>query len=157
MKCIDDTEKCNSNGVWPFKFDVKTAKVSDKSIRVDVTLNRGWTPSHGGGKSLNNHMHYNVTIPVKVIKFDAKQVDVFKSANEQVVMDIVDKAPTKKSYKYDAKSEERTVFVGINQLGFELDRASDGPKDRGRYFETLQSFISKTYAADSNSISVDTT
>ena len=33
-------------------------------------MNRGWTPSHGGGKALNPNMYFNVTIPIKLIQYN---------------------------------------------------------------------------------------
>ena len=66
MKCLD--EKCNSNGIWPFVFNVSVEKISE-GLEVSVTIHRGWTPSHGGGKALNQEMQYDITIPIKVIYF----------------------------------------------------------------------------------------
>ena len=40
----------------------------------------------------------------------------------------------------EAKSNN-SIIAGINQISFELDREADGPEDRGRYFESLQSYI----------------
>lgn len=55
MKCIDDD--CNSNGIWPFDFKIAVEKIdeTDDSTTFNFThkINRGWTPSHGGGRALN--------------------------------------------------------------------------------------------------------
>lgn len=56
MKCIGS--ECNSNGIWPFRFNIELKQLSHKnpevcSFEAIITIHRGWTPSKGGGKSLN--------------------------------------------------------------------------------------------------------
>ena len=62
MKCVDEKEsECNSNGIWPFNFEIKVERQPINSnvisqFLVTVHIDRGWTPSHGGGKALNAKM-----------------------------------------------------------------------------------------------------
>ena len=48
------------------------------NFSVSLTIDRGWTPSHGGGKKLNYNMEYNVTVPIKIARLsidtDAHQI-----------------------------------------------------------------------------------
>ena len=73
MACIPGAGLvCNSNGTWTYKFFLSFDACSlfsttSLNCRLDFQLNRGWTPSKGGGKPLNTRMTFNTTIFYSVI------------------------------------------------------------------------------------------
>lgn len=97
MKCIGDD--CNSNGIWPFLFNIEVKKLRDEEendfwmFETIVTLHRGWTPSKGGGKALNKQMNYEITVPVKIFRFQEGVSALSKSQLYTKHASIVDSKP----------------------------------------------------------------
>lgn len=66
MKCAD-SECSEGDAVWPFKFMIDIAKNEEFTYTVTVIINRGQTENK---EKLGKHMHFDVTIPVKVFFFN---------------------------------------------------------------------------------------
>lgn len=65
MKCVGSG--CNSNGIWATNLNVslgvcESSSATTMSCEAHITVERGWTPSHGGGKAYNAHMQYDFEV-----------------------------------------------------------------------------------------------
>ena len=121
MKCVG--EECNSNGIWPFDFEIAIDKVrqTDEKTTFLFThkINRGWTPSHGGGKALNQKMQFNVTLPLKFFFFNNNTASVNHVMLNQN-LPLTDKAqyPYNDVYSpvFPKDFDGNTMITGINHL-----------------------------------------
>lgn len=140
MKCLD--KECNSNGIWPFDFKIAVHKVNETndSTTFNFThrINRAWTPSHGGGRALNQQMQFNVTMPLKFFFFNEDSGAVNKTLlqhsgsltdkNDNPYYDIYPPV-------FPNDFNGSAMLTGINHLEFTLSNSKYG--DRGRYFESM--------------------
>ena len=56
MLCNSSCGICNSNGAWVYSFNMSISNcTNDGALECEISLGlgRGWTPTHGGGKSFN--------------------------------------------------------------------------------------------------------
>lgn len=128
MQCDNITGDCSeagmSEGIWPISFEIGL-----KGTNYTVTLLRGWTPTHGGGKPLTGAMAYRAVIYYQLISQGAafeKPLSVHRNGDlhsqpEAVPVCLNTALPT---------------TFGIRRFKFEL-LETDGHKNLGRYFEGL--------------------
>ncbi|EDQ86220.1 uncharacterized protein MONBRDRAFT_11097 [Monosiga brevicollis MX1] len=73
MHCNASCGPCNSNGDWITDFNLTLGPCPRASLQASaaaapwcahLAVTRGWTPSHGGGKALNDCMDYRCTVDV---------------------------------------------------------------------------------------------
>lgn len=146
MKCVGSG--CNSNGAWITDLNVTIGDCDADSSNtaldclVHITLGRGWTPAHGGGKPYNDHMEFTFLVYYTVVAaapgadFAAfqdqprsMQSDIFAGIQTQAV--TVPKAPL----------EGYTYVPAFTSFGFEL-LETKGHTNRGRYMEQLHFTVS---------------
>lgn len=139
MKCEGAT--CNSNGIWPFNFDIEVrVKAHDQNyttVAATLVLNRGWTPSHGGGKALNDVMHYLVHVPYKIVYFNKgfAQTHVRSMAAFHGITKT-DPIQLREDIPRNGFAASRAI-VGLQRFGFQLV-ANEKEANRGRYLEQIQ-------------------
>lgn len=120
---------CNSNGAWFTVFSVLLQHCNGSSCKLNVTLERGWTPSHGGGKPLSSCLHYDLSIEIhfvaatnisyKTLEYTASLFHPIK--NQTAFLDWpITVAPH--------------VLVGVQGFQFNLSSSPAYPQ-RGRYIE----------------------
>lgn len=138
MECDAACGVCNSDGAWVYSLNMSISNCANQgsSILCEIAfgLGRGWTPTHGGGKSFNLCMTYHINLYFLAISYP-------RSAAAAVVSDAVEKlgwlsdgvASVLRSF--ETPSGAKPVFTGINAFGWDL-LESDGHADRGRYLES---------------------
>lgn len=138
MKCISGpNQTCNSDAIWPYHLDVSLDLV-DGAWAASVTLARGWTPSHGGGKPLSTSMAYAITVGVTVL--DAPPSGNVVSRGAFRANTTVHDAPATGQVSVQRPPRDDTGacvwFSALTRLGFEL-LETGGRANRGRYMRSL--------------------
>ena len=69
MACNTSCAVCNSNGDWISALNMTLVPATATAeTMVAITLERGWSPSHGGGKPLSTCMSYRLQLDVVLIR-----------------------------------------------------------------------------------------
>jgi hypothetical protein len=138
MKCDSACGVCNSDGAWVYSFNVSISNCSNGggSLGCDISfgLGRGWTPTHGGGKSFNSCMTYHITIYWLAALFKPSAFTALLPDRVEKLGWLSDGVSTAlRSFK--TPSGAAPLFTGMTAFGWDL-LETDGHADRGRYLES---------------------
>jgi hypothetical protein len=138
MLCNSSCGTCNSNGVWPYSFNMSISNCSFHGTNVECEisfgLGRGWTPTHGGGKSFNACMAFDISIYFIVFVYKRSAVSTLLSDPIEKLGWLADGVTTA-TRSFEAPPGSSPLFTGISSFGWEL-LETDGLVDRGRYLES---------------------
>jgi hypothetical protein len=138
MQCDPACGVCNSNAAWVYSFNMSILNCSNdgSNVECDISfgLGRGWTPTHGGGKSFNACMIYDIAIHFLAIVHESSPSTTLLSDSIEKLGWLSDAASaTQRSLHAPAGAQP--LFTGITAFGWDL-LETDGHADRGRYLET---------------------
>ncbi|EGD74928.1 hypothetical protein PTSG_07153 [Salpingoeca rosetta] len=133
LACVNDKaagcDVCNSNGAWFSVFSIKLQQCKHDTCVLNATFERGWTPSHGGGKPLSSCLHYNLT--AQVLSVAVK--DVFTDSLTYTTSLFTVPANVTRHVPLQPDTLPR-MLAGVRGVEFNLTATSKHPQ-RGRYFE----------------------
>ena len=99
-----------------------------------VIINRGWTPTNGGGKSLNSKMEYSITIKLKLFSWKDKTIKIIKNKIQKQKKSIFEIQKSTEKVNYNLKKN----FVGISAFkNFGFNLYNPKYKKKGRYLTFL--------------------
>ena len=135
MHCDPDLQPvdrpCNSEGDWLSYFNISESCQTPTSCTVIVSITRGWTPSHGGGKPINSVMTYKAHIPIMTLiglnHTTHSEEPFVKSA--LTTTNRIHEETTSVSVPSDS-----SAVVGLREVCYQLFE-TNGQKDLGRYLE----------------------
>ncbi|MDP7038084.1 MAG: hypothetical protein QGI45_02925 [Myxococcota bacterium] len=144
---------CNSDGIWPYHFNIQIQKCSQKQKGLEcplsIEINRGWTPHHGGipylaPKPLNQKTHYLLNLAILVLRgahneLYTQQAPIIHSEN--IIQDLT---PTVSPIHIQGIHQQYTHgLLGIHGFGFTLNSLGTnwGAQHRGRYIDRLSFHI----------------
>lgn len=142
-RCLNDDQPedrpCNSNGMWPQRmfFGLERCAREADALACDliVEIDRGWTPTKGGGKPLNVRLRLDVEAQITVLGGPAH---VLASREGGVLQE-------QRRAREGGVSQTTTLtgtpnmargLLGLQALGVDL-LPTDGYKKRGRYMSAL--------------------
>jgi hypothetical protein len=138
MQCDAACGDCNSNGAWVYSFNMSISNCSNggNSVQCDIEfgLGRGWTPTHGGGKTFNLCMTYNITIYFAAIVYRRSASPALLSDSIEQLAWLSDGVATALR-SLQAPQPEHPLFTGITAFGWDLYETG-AFADRGRYLES---------------------
>ena len=138
MQCNSSCGICNSNGAWVYSFNMSISNCTNdgNSIECEISfgLGRGWTPTHGGGKSFNLCMIFDVTIYFTAIEYERSTATALISSSFEK-QGLLSEGVATTPHSFEAPSGAKPVFNGISAFGWEL-LETEGIADRGRYLES---------------------
>eukprot|EP00008_Paramoeba_atlantica_P004686 CAMPEP_0201491390 /NCGR_PEP_ID=MMETSP0151_2-20130828/29672_1 /ASSEMBLY_ACC=CAM_ASM_000257 /TAXON_ID=200890 /ORGANISM="Paramoeba atlantica, Strain 621/1 / CCAP 1560/9" /LENGTH=349 /DNA_ID=CAMNT_0047877729 /DNA_START=188 /DNA_END=1237 /DNA_ORIENTATION=+ len=151
MECIEahqpEGSTCNSNGIWPYNVSLNVGDCTFHAgngtldCKVDLQLDRAWTPSEGGGKSLNQVMDYTATLYFTILGGMEGKVD-FHYPSAIVEHSTLYSDPVNKTHVFTLpqNSNLTEAFSVFSGFGFEFVETS-GFTDLGRYMESFTFFL----------------
>lgn len=138
-------QTCNSDGVWPTRLlvDISACQFDTLSAvltcKLDLALNRGWTPLLGGGRSFNYVMDFRFWAYVLVVgSSSAASSSSILTTRTPLVVDHNDihEQPVEGLGKIVGTPGYPAGFVGLTGFGFEVTE-TDAFHELGRYLERL--------------------
>lgn len=142
MKCVPGPNRtCNSQAIWPYHLDLGLTRSAGSTWGAYITLARGWTPSHGGGKPLSTMMTYRLGVGVTVVRQPPAGAQLLQGRFDSNT--TVHSAPatgqvTVRRAK-DATVPDNATCAWVSspsRIGFDL-LETKGRANRGRYIRSL--------------------
>lgn len=141
---------CDSNGIWPYVFDVDLGAPSVVGSRltcsVTLAIHRAWTPNRGGlpgvaEKALNDKIDVRLRIGVTVIGGSERMLAVTRGEDVRANGNVRDDVPKRTNATIDGSGASLpTAFVGVGGFGFRLSPSESGERFQhlGRYIGALR-------------------
>lgn len=131
---------CNSNGMWPQRLFVgleRCAREAD-ALACDllVDIDRGWTPTKGGGKPLNVRLRLEVEAQVTLLGGPNRLLSSREGGTLQDQRRAREGGVSKTGTLTGAPNMARGL-LGLQAVGVDL-LPTDGYKKRGRYMSALR-------------------
>ncbi len=148
----DDTkqpagEPCNSNGIWPWHFDVSVGNCqvvppNELECIVAVHIERAWTPREGGipgieVKPLNAVIDFDATVHVSAIAASANTLTVGEVVTVSNSVRGRSGADREQNVRVESPNGVLGVAFGIRRFGFTLSRENEPLAEAGRYIGGL--------------------
>lgn len=135
MHCDPDQGICNSQAVWPTHFKLAIEE-GDGYYDFVFDIERGWTPSNGGGKPLSTSMKYMIEVDVLQIRSNQDTLItkdyLYQNSNTSLFND-----PVAQSVVFDLDSD-RVNIPAVTGFEFSmLGETGNGGCKNGRYFEHI--------------------
>ena len=135
IRCIDNATAgcpiCNSNGAWFTDFAIGLQNCTGSTCIFNATFERGWTPSHGGGKPLSSCLHFNITAQILSVATEQAWFDEYAYRASL----FAPPANATRAINLPATAINR-MLSGVRRFEFSLQGPAKYP-NRGRYFERI--------------------
>lgn len=143
MKCVPGPNRtCNSEAIWPYHLDLGLTRAAGGTWGANISLARGWTPSHGGGKPLSTMMAYRLGVGVTVVRKPPVGAQVLRGRFASNT--TVHSAPAAGQVTVGRRAQDGAVpgnatcawVTTPSRIGFDL-LTTKGRANRGRYIRSL--------------------